>query len=102
MITLSGPGSVVIIGTGYGLDRPGIEFRWGAKFFAPVETGSGAHLASCTVGTGYFLGVKSGRGVTVSSHRFLVLWTRNRRAIILIPLWAEQPVQSLSVYTVEL
>jgi hypothetical protein len=56
------PGSVVGIATGYGLDGPGIESRWGARFSAPVQTGSGAHPASCTTGTGSFPGVKSGRG----------------------------------------
>ena len=29
---LSGPGSVVGIATGYGLDGPGIESRWGRDF----------------------------------------------------------------------
>ena len=28
-VNLSGPGSVVGITTGYGLDGPGIESRWG-------------------------------------------------------------------------
>jgi hypothetical protein len=28
----SGPGSSVGIATGYGLDSPGIEFRWGREF----------------------------------------------------------------------
>ena len=47
-----------------GLDGPGFESRCGARFFAPVQTGSGAHPASCTRGTGSFPGVKrSGRGV---------------------------------------
>ena len=59
-----GPGSVVGIATGYGLDGPGIESRWGARFFTPVQTSPGAHPASCTMGTGSFPGVKSGRGVT--------------------------------------
>jgi hypothetical protein len=36
-----GPGSVVGIATGYGLDGPGIECRWGARFFTPVQTGPG-------------------------------------------------------------
>jgi hypothetical protein len=27
-----GPGSLVGIATGYGLDGPGIEFRWGRDF----------------------------------------------------------------------
>jgi len=30
----------------------------GARFSAPVQTGPGAHLASCTMGTGSLLGVK--------------------------------------------
>jgi len=50
----NGPGSSVGIATGYGLDGPGIESRWG--FSVPVQTGPGAHPASCTMGTGSFLG----------------------------------------------
>ena len=72
---LSGPGSVVGIATGYGLDGPGIESRWGARFSAPVQTGPGAHPASCTVGTGSFQGVKSDQGVTLTSHPLLVPWS---------------------------
>jgi hypothetical protein len=35
----------------------------GARFFAHVQTGPGAHPASCTMGTGSFPGVKRpGRG----------------------------------------
>ena len=34
----------------------------GARFTAPVQTGPGAHPASCTMGTGSFPGVKSGQG----------------------------------------
>jgi len=37
---IRGPGSVVGIATGYGLEGPGIESRWGARFSAPVQTGS--------------------------------------------------------------
>ena len=38
--TPNGPGSVVGIATGYGLDGPGIESRWGgARFSAPAQTG---------------------------------------------------------------
>ena len=65
-------GSVVGIATGYGLDGPGIESQWGPRFFAPVQTGPGAHPASCTMGTVSFPGVKSGRGVTLTSHPLLV------------------------------
>jgi len=70
-----GPGSVVGIATDYALDGPGIESRWGARFSAPVQTGPGAHTASCTMGTGSFPGVKSGRGLTLTPYPFLVLWS---------------------------
>jgi len=54
------------------------------------------------MGAGSFLGVKSGRGVTLTPHPLLVPWSRKSRAIPLLPLWAERPVQSLSACTVEL
>ena len=46
------------IATGYGMDGPGIESRWGRIFFAPVRTGPGSHPASYTLGTGSFRGIK--------------------------------------------
>jgi len=55
--------------------------------------------ASCTMGTGSFPGVKSGRGVTLTPHHILVPWSRKSRAIPLLPLWAVRPVQSLSACT---
>ena len=48
-----GPGSVVGLATGYGLDGPGIE-SWWARFTAIVQTGPGAHPASPKMGTGSF------------------------------------------------
>ena len=36
------PGSVVGIVTGYGLDGPGNDSRWEARFSAPVQNGTGA------------------------------------------------------------
>jgi hypothetical protein len=49
------------IATRYGLDGPGIESRWRARFSAPVQNGPVAHSA---LGTGSFQGVKRpGRGV---------------------------------------
>jgi hypothetical protein len=69
------PGSVVGIATGYGLDGPGIESRWGARFSAPVQTSPGVHPASCTMGTGFLPGVKRGQGVTLTPHPFLVPWS---------------------------
>jgi len=50
--------SSVGIATRYGLDYPGIEFRWGARFSAPVQMGPGSRPASYTMGTGSFPGVK--------------------------------------------
>jgi hypothetical protein len=67
-------GSSVSIVSYYGLDDRAIEVRFpaGAKEFSSilcVQTGSGAHPASCTVGTGApFLGAKRGRGVTLTTH----------------------------------
>jgi len=70
-----GPGSSVGIATGYGLDGPGIESWWGARFSAPVQTGHRAHPASCTMVTRSFPGVKSGRGMTLTPHPLLVPWS---------------------------
>ena len=48
----------------YGLNGPGIESPWEARFSAPVQTCRWAHPASCTTGTGSLPGVKRpGRGV---------------------------------------
>jgi hypothetical protein len=68
--TRDGPGSSVGIATGYVLDGPWIESRWGARFSAPVQTDPGAHPTSCTMGNGSFPGVESGRGVTLTTHPF--------------------------------
>ena len=59
---ICGPGSVDSIATGYGLDGPGIESRWEARFSAPVQTGPGAHPASCTIRTRSFPGGKKRPG----------------------------------------
>jgi len=44
----------------------------GARFSAPVQTGPEAHPASCNIGTGSFLGVRCGWGVTMTPHHLLV------------------------------
>jgi len=44
----------------------------GARFCAPVQTGPESHPASCTMGTGSFMGVRCGRGVTLTPHPLLV------------------------------
>jgi len=82
-----------------GAGRSRDQIPVGARFSAPVQTGPGAHPASCTMGTGAFLKVKSNRGVTPTLHPFLVPWSRKGRAIPLLPLWAIWPVQSLSACT---
>ena len=72
---MCGLGSVVGIATGYVLGGPGIESQWRARFSAPVQTVPRAHPASCTMGTGSFPGVKSGRGVTLTPHPLLMPWS---------------------------
>jgi hypothetical protein len=57
MYVNNGPDSSVGIATDCGLDGPGIESRWVARFSA-VQTDPGAHPASCTMSTGSFPGVK--------------------------------------------
>ena len=75
LLIIRGPESSVGIAAGYGLNGPGIESRWGARFSAPVQTGPGAHPAFCTMGTGAFPGVKSGWGVTLTPHPLQVPWS---------------------------
>ena len=55
------------IATGYRLDGPGIESRWGARFSAPVQTGSGAHPSSYTMCIGYLLQIKR-PAVALTTH----------------------------------
>jgi len=94
-----GPGSVVCIATGYGLDGLGIESRWGRDFPHLSRPALGPDPASCKMGTGFFPGVKSGRGVMLTPHPLLVPWPRKGRVIPALPLWAVWPVQSLSACT---
>jgi hypothetical protein len=81
-----GPGSSVGIATGYGLDGPGIESRWG--IFRTCPDRAWAHPASCTMGTGSFPGVESGWVVTLTPHPFLVPRSKNSRVIPLLSLRA--------------
>jgi len=61
---LRGPGRWVGIATDYGLDSPGSN-PGGEEIFRP------AHPASCKTGTGSFPGLKSGRGVLLTTHSLL-------------------------------
>ena len=74
----------------------------GARFSAPVQTDPGPHQTSCTIGTGSFPGIESGRAVTLTVHPLLAPWSRKSITIPLLPLWAVWSVQSLSPCTVEL
>ena len=48
------------------MEGPGIESLWSATFSVIVQTGPGAHPASCTMGTGLLPGIKRpGRGVNL-------------------------------------
>jgi hypothetical protein len=68
------PGSTVNTVSGYELDDRAIEVRSpaGEKDFSSslcVQTGFGAHPASCTKGTGVLSpGVKRGRGVMLTTQ----------------------------------
>ena len=98
-INRRGPGSSVGIATELRVGRSGDRILVGERFSAPVQTGPGAHPASCTTGTESFPGVKSGRGVTLTPHPLLVPWSWKSRAILLLPLWAVRAAQSLSACT---
>jgi DNA-binding transcriptional LysR family regulator len=89
----------IIVSVKQQIGRSGDRIPVGARFSVPVQTGPGAHPASCTMGTGSFPGVKSGRGLTLIPHPLLAPWSRKGRAIPLLPLWAVRPVQSLSACT---
>ena len=73
---MRGPGSSVGIATDYGLESTGIESLWGEIFRRPDRPEN--HPASCTMGTGSFRGVESGRGVTLTPHPLLVPRSKNR------------------------
>jgi hypothetical protein len=77
-IYLRGPGNSVGIATGYGLDGLGDRIPVGARFSAPVQTGPGAHPASCKMGTESLSGVECGRGVALTTHPLLVPMSKNR------------------------
>jgi hypothetical protein len=75
----------------YGLDDRAIGVRSPAgaeDFFSNlcVQTGSGAHPASCKMGTGGpFPGAKRGQGVTLTTHPYLVPRSRMNRSYTSLP-----------------
>ena len=86
------PGGSVGIATDYGLDGPGIKSRWG-RDFPPVQTGPGAHPASCEMGTGSFPGVKCSRGVLLTTHPLLAQRPWKSRFIPLPPTGPQPDLQ---------
>jgi len=62
-----GPGSSVGIVTELPAGWSGDQIPVGTRFSA-LQTGPGAHPASCTMGTESFPGVKCGRGVLLTTH----------------------------------
>jgi len=44
----------IAVVTDYGLNGPGIESWWGARFSAPTQSGPGNNPASYAMGTGLF------------------------------------------------
>jgi hypothetical protein len=93
---VSGLGSSVGRATELWAGRFGDRIPVGSRFSAPVQTGPGIHTTSCTMGTGSFPGVKSGRGVTLNPNSFLVPWSGKGRAIPELTVWAVRPLKSLN------
>jgi len=67
-----GPGSVVGIVTGCGLDGPGKESRWWRDFPQLSRPALGLNQLPVQWVTGLSPGVKTGRDVTLTPHPLLV------------------------------
>jgi hypothetical protein len=71
------PGGSVGVANELRAGRSGDRIPVGARF-SSVQTDPGANPASCTMGTGSFPGVESGRGVTLTPQPLLVPRSKNR------------------------
>ena len=58
----------------------------GARYYATVQTGPGAHPASCTIGTGSFSRGQSGGGVALTNHYHLAPKLRKEQSFTFTPL----------------
>ena len=97
-IFLCGPGSVVAIATGYGLDGPGIESRWGRDFPHLSRPALGPTQSPVQWVPGLSRGKKRpGCDADPSPPSSPQSW--KGRAIPLLSLQAVRPVQSLSACT---
>jgi hypothetical protein len=79
-MTFNRPGSSVGIATGYGLDGPGIEFRWGRDVSPTFRPAMGPTQPPVQWVPGLSRGY-SGRGVVLTTHPLLAPRSRNGRAI---------------------
>ena len=91
-----GPGSSVGIATGYGLDGPGIESRWGGEIFRTSPDQPWGPPTLLYNGYRVLPGGKERPGRDADPSPLLVTWSRKGRAIPLLPLWIVRPVQSPS------
>ena len=74
-LNLRGPGSSVGIPTELRGGRSGDRIPVGSRFSVPVQTDPWTASASCTIGTGSFPEVKTGQGVTLTTHPLLAPWS---------------------------
>jgi len=93
-----GGGSSVGIATDHGPDDPGSN-PGGRRDFPPVQTGPGAHPASCKMGTGSPPGVKCSRDVLLTIHPLLVSQSWKSRVI---PLPTSGPQRACNGITLPL
>jgi hypothetical protein len=77
--------------------RSGDRIPVGARFFAHVKTGPGAHPTSRTIDTGSFQGVQR-RGRDADHPPLLVQRTRNSKAILLTPPPSHSALWSVTEY----
>ena len=89
-------GSSVGIATEIRVGRFGIESWWGRNF-PPVQTGPGAHPASCKMSTGSFPGVLCGRDVLLTTRPHLVPRSWKSRAIPLPTLWGTRTCNGITL-----
>jgi len=98
ILNICEPGSSVGIATGYGLDGPGIESRWGEIFRTCPDRPCGPHSLLYN-GYRVFPVGKERPGCDADPSSLLVPWSRKRRTIPLLPQWAVRSGRSLSACT---